>query len=255
MAGSEVLRAVGTRLVVWGSGEGHRGASEGRRRYAEGWRGSSEGRWWLARVTVAGLCTVEENDEELKKIQHIALVRRDFLLLENQLPFPVLRVLMRASFGIAKGERMIATFIKRIRGEPPKAVELVEQIKYIFRQHSLGLKSHSEVQMQDRKAKDDDKPVHLLELVRRQIIDPKAFGIGSVISSSWYSRHSAEDFKTVGIYCKPSRTFQFTDIEFKSKFFYGILTLPKIIIDDTTKSMLLKLAAYEACPDNANDRG
>ncbi|KAG5552552.1 hypothetical protein RHGRI_010586 [Rhododendron griersonianum] len=105
----------------------------------------------------------------------------------------------------------------------------------------------------DEKDKDDDEPVHLLELVRRQ--DPKAFGNGCVISSSWFTRRSAKDFKTIGIQCKPSRTCQFTDIEFKSKFSYGILTLPKMIIDDTTKSMLLNLVAYESCPDNANDMG
>ncbi|KAE9445182.1 hypothetical protein C3L33_22919, partial [Rhododendron williamsianum] len=109
--------------------------------------------------------------------------------------------------------------------------------------------------MQDGKDKDNDEPVHLLELVRRQFIHPKALEFGCVISSSWYSRRSAKDFKTVGIHCKPSSSYQFTDIEFKSKFSYGILTLPKIIIDDTTKSMLLNLAAYEACPDNANDMG
>ncbi|GFY84741.1 hypothetical protein Acr_03g0015150 [Actinidia rufa] len=43
--------------------------------------------------------------------------------------------------------------------------------------------------------------------------------------------------------------------EFKPTCTSGILTLPPIIIDDTTKSMLLNLAAYEACPDNANDFG
>ncbi|KAI8559130.1 hypothetical protein RHMOL_Rhmol04G0150200 [Rhododendron molle] len=207
--------------------------------------------------TLPYICSiVEGNHEELKKIQQIALVRRDLLLLENQLPFLVLRVLMRASFGIAEGEEKITTFIKCIRGEePPKAVALLKQIKYFFRQHCLGLESHSEVQMQDRKYKDNDEPVHLLELVRRQFIEPKAFEFGCVISSSWYSRRSAKDFKTVGIQCKPSSSYQLTDIEFKSKFSYGILTLPNIIIDDTTKSTLLNLAAYEACPDNANDLG
>ncbi|KAF7146818.1 hypothetical protein RHSIM_Rhsim04G0109800 [Rhododendron simsii] len=237
-------------------------ASDARKCYAEGLTERFNDEEFTHMMLLDGcfilhyICSiVEGNHEKLKKIQQIALVRRDLLLLENQLPFLVLRVLMSARFGIAEGEEMITAFIKRIRGVPPKEVALMEQIKYFIRQRSLGSKSHPEVQMPDGKDKDDDEPVHLLELVRRQFIDPKAFGFGCVISSSWYSRRSAKDFKTVGIHCKPSRTCQFTDIEFKSKFSYGILTLPPIIIDDSTKSMLLNLAAYEVCPDNANDLG
>ncbi|KAF7144459.1 hypothetical protein RHSIM_Rhsim04G0110100 [Rhododendron simsii] len=237
-------------------------ASDARKCYAEGLTEKFNDEEFTHMMFLDGCFTlnyicsiVEGNEEDLNKIQQIALVRRDLLLLENQLPFLVLRVLMRASFGIAQGEEMIIAFIKRIRGEPPKAVVLMEQIKYFIRQHSLGLKSHPEVQTQDGKDKDDDEPVHLLELVRRQFIVPKDFGIGCVISSNWYSRRSANDFKTVGIHCKPSRTNQFTAIEFKSKCTFGILTLPRIIVDDTTKSLLLNLAAYEACPDYANDLG
>ncbi|KAH7844092.1 hypothetical protein Vadar_024197 [Vaccinium darrowii] len=206
--------------------------------------------------TLHYICSIVEGEhEELKKIQRVALVHRDLLLLENQLPFLVLRVLMRASFGIALGEEIIIAFIKRIRGEPPDAVVLVEQMKEFRQQHSLALKSHPEVRMQDGKDKDDNEPIHLLELVRRQFIDPKAFGIGCVISSGWYARRSVKDLKTVGIRFEPSKTYQLTDIEFKSKWISGILTLPRIIIDDTTKSMLLNLAAFEACPDYTNDLG
>ncbi|KAH7856289.1 hypothetical protein Vadar_009058 [Vaccinium darrowii] len=206
--------------------------------------------------TLHYICSIVEGEhEELKKIQRVALVRRDLLLLENQLPFLVLRVLMRASFGIALGEEIIIAFIKRIRGEPPDAVVLVEQMKEFRQQHSLALKSHPEVRMQDGKDKDDNEPVHLLELVRRQFIDPNAFGIGCVISSGWYARRSVKDLKTVGIHFEPSKTYQLTDIEFKSKWISGILTLPRIIIDDTTKSMLLNLVAFEACPDYTNDLG
>ncbi|KAH7856285.1 hypothetical protein Vadar_003848 [Vaccinium darrowii] len=243
--------------------------SDARKSYAEGLTEKFNDEEFTCMMFVDGcfslhyICSiVEGNHDELKKIQQIALVRRDMLLLENQLPFLVLRVLMRASFGIALGEEIIIAFIKRIRGEPPDAVALVEQMKEFreqmkeFRQqHSLALKSHPEVRMQGGKDKDDNEPVHLLDLVRRQFIDPEAFNIGCVISSSWYSRRSAMDFKTVGIHFEPSKTYQLTDIEFKPTWTSGILKLPRIIIDDTTKAMLLNLAAFEACPDNTNDLG
>ncbi|KAH7844634.1 hypothetical protein Vadar_030116 [Vaccinium darrowii] len=237
-------------------------ASDARKSYSEGLTEKFNDEEFTCMMFVDGcfslhyICSiVEGNHDELKKIQQIALVRRDMLLLENQLPFLVLRVLMRASFGIALGEEIIIAFIKRIRGEPPDAVALVEQMKEFRQQHSLALKSHPEVRMQDGKDKADNEPVHLLDLVRRQFIDPEAFNIGCVISSSWYSRRSAMDFKTVGIHFEPSKTYQLTDIEFKPTWTSGILKLPRIIIDDTTKAMLLNLAAFEACPDNTNDLG
>ncbi|KAH7842184.1 hypothetical protein Vadar_002393 [Vaccinium darrowii] len=193
--------------------------------------------------TLHYICSiVEGNHEELKNIRQLALVRRDLLLLENQLPFLVLRVLMRASFGISRGEDMITAFIKRIT-EPENCNQ----------QHPLGSKSHPRVQRQEDK--DDNEHVHLLQLVRRQFIDPKAFEIGWVIKSRWSSRRSAKDFKTVGIHLKPSKTYRFTDVDFNSTRTSAILTLPRIVIDDTTKSMLLNLAAFEACPDYANDLG
>ncbi|GFS36970.1 hypothetical protein Acr_00g0049000 [Actinidia rufa] len=150
-------------------------------------------------------------------------------------------------------EKMITAFITRIRGESPERAGFKEQMKNFFRESSWCPKSHREVQLQDRK--EEDEPIHLLELVRRQFIDPKDFQIGCYITSGWYSRRSAKDFKAVGIRFRPSKTHQFTDIGFKPTCTSGILTLPPIIIDDTTKSMLLNLAAYEACPDNANDFG
>ncbi|KAH7842531.1 hypothetical protein Vadar_006461 [Vaccinium darrowii] len=238
-------------------------ASDARKSYAEGLTEKFNDEEFTHMMFVDGcftlhyICSIVEagNHDELNKIQQIALVRRDLLLLENQLPFQVLRVLMRASFGIALGEKIIIAFIKRIRGEPPDTVALVEQMKEFRQQHSLALKSHPEVRMQDGKDKDDNEPVHLLELVQRQLIDPKTFDIGCVISSSWYSRRSVKDLKTIGISFRPSKTYQFTDIKFKSTRFSGILTLPRLIIDDTTKSTLLNLAAFEACPDYTNDLG
>ncbi|KAH7856297.1 hypothetical protein Vadar_033767 [Vaccinium darrowii] len=160
-------------------------ASDARKSYAEGLTEKFNDEEFTCMMLIDGCFTlhyicsiVEGNHNELNKMQQIALVRRDLLLLENQLPFQVLRVLIRASFGIALGEEIIIAFIKRIRGEPPDAVALAEQMKEFRQQHSLALKSHPEVRMQDGKDKDDNEPVHLLDLVRRQFIDPEAFNIG-----------------------------------------------------------------------------
>jgi hypothetical protein len=42
---------------------------------------------------------------------------------------------------------------------------------------------------------------------------------------------------------------------FESSFLKGKLTLPPITVDDSTKSLLLNLVAYETCPDAPHDFG
>ncbi|CAL5423130.1 unnamed protein product [Camellia sinensis] len=200
---------------------------------------------------------VNESHTVLKIIHHAPLVRRDLFLLENQLPFIVLQVLMRLRFenhdeeNMITGENMITVFIRRIRGESVVRAGLIEQIRIFFDKNVWGLVHHETQQ----KNSNDEPPIHLLELVRRQYIDPTAFAIGCYITGGWYSRRSAKDFKSVGIQFKPSKTFQLTDIDFNPTCTSGILKLPPMIIDDTTKSILLNLAAYEACPDSVTDFG
>ncbi|KAL7169170.1 hypothetical protein ACSBR2_034250 [Camellia fascicularis] len=184
-------------------------------------------------------------------IHHAPLVRRDLFLLENELPFIVLQVLMRLRFENHDGESMITVFIKRVRGEFVLRVGLIEQIRIFFDNNVWGLVHHEKQQ----KNSNDEPSIHLLELVRRQYIDPTTFAIGCYITGGWYSRRSAKDFKSVGIQFKPSKTYQLTDIDFNPTCTSGILKLPPMIIDDTTKSILLNLASYEACPDSVTDFG
>ncbi|KAM7505325.1 hypothetical protein LguiB_004229 [Lonicera macranthoides] len=170
-------------------------------------------------------CIVEDKSKKMKmKSRDISFVRRDLLLLENQLPFKVLKVLMN------EGEL-----------EPDKENKCIEKFKKFFNFSTVynGL------------------PVHLLELVRSQLIDVKAFvGRGSHPNGEyWYSYRSAMELKKVGIHFKPGTSTRYSDIEFKSKGFSSVLTLPPITIDDLTKSMLLNLVAYEACPDTPDDFG
>ncbi|KAI7997162.1 UPF0481 protein [Camellia lanceoleosa] len=168
------------------------GAGEARKCYAEGLTDFTDESF--ARMMFLDGCfilqyiygIVNAIPEVLEIIHHSPLVRRDLFLLENQLPFVVLQVLMRLKPKKHEGEKMITAFIKRIRGEPGER---------------------------------------------------------------------ARDFTSVGIQFKPSKTSQLTDIDFKSTCTSGTLQLPPIIVDDITKSILLNLAAYEACPDSITDVG
>ncbi|KAL9667578.1 hypothetical protein QQ045_001940 [Rhodiola kirilowii] len=64
---------------------------------------------------------------------------------------------------------------------------------------------------------------------------------------------SAKELKTVGIHFRPSRTQSFTDVSFQSNLLSGTLWLPPLTVDDSTKSMLLNMVAYETCPDAPDD--
>ncbi|XP_052176586.1 UPF0481 protein At3g47200-like [Diospyros lotus] len=175
-------------------------------------------------------CVNPAEDDVKMKINDKAFILRDITLLENQLPFEFLKALMKLRFEGGEGEQMIDDFIRLIMEEnaKPKGGE-----------------------------KEKEEPVHLLELVRTKFVDVDEITRGSCDSSSnWCSYRSVTELKSVGINFKCSYSRRFSDITFKSgSFLSGYLRLPPITIDDGTKSLLLNLVAWEACPDTPDDFG
>jgi hypothetical protein len=64
-----------------------------------------------------------------------------------------------------------------------------------------------------------------------------------------------QDLRAAGIKLKSSTTRRPTDIDFTEGWFAAKLTLPEIVVDDTTTTTFLNLIAYEMCPDFENDYG
>jgi hypothetical protein len=62
-----------------------------------------------------------------------------------------------------------------------------------------------------------------------------------------------QDLRRVGIKLMSSTTQGPIDINFSEGWFVAKLTLPNIVVDDSTASTLLNLIAYEMCPDFDND--
>jgi len=62
-----------------------------------------------------------------------------------------------------------------------------------------------------------------------------------------------KDLKAVGIRLKSSKTRRPRDIDFSEGWFIAKLTLPEIVVDDTSAATFLNLIAYEMCPDFNND--
>ncbi|XP_009798517.2 UPF0481 protein At3g47200-like [Nicotiana sylvestris] len=197
------------------------------------------------------LCLVTGNYKQLQMKSHdIVFIRRDLFLLENQLPFEVLHVLMSCRFKKDEGMRMIKTFISSAHAKPPRNHGLIQSIKDFF------LDFFGKHEGEGAYLIKEENPAHLLEILRTQLIDPNVFSEGGCyLRGEWCSYRSAMELKKAGIYFRRGKSRRLSDIEFNSFHCSALLTLPPITIDDSTKSELLNLVAYEACPDTPDDFG
>ncbi|KAF3961332.1 hypothetical protein CMV_014042 [Castanea mollissima] len=73
----------------------------------------------------------------------------------------------------------------------------------------------------------------------------------------WNSFRNVQELKAVGIHLKSSNDNCLRNITFikKGNFYGGTLSLPPIIVDDSTGPKFFNLIAYEMCPDFENDYG
>ena len=167
-------------------------------------------------------------NEFMIKTDHIAFTQHDLFLLENQIPFEVLKLLMDSSRLSADLKKSMGTFIHTNIMAP------------------LENKNDLNVDLD----KLDFTPIHLLDLLQHV----------SVLNNSTYKKEkgsrynlsfrSVQELKAAGIDLKLSKTCSLADITFKSSFFTGWLHLPPLIVDDSTAPKFLNLIAYESCPDN-----
>ncbi|XP_015883407.3 UPF0481 protein At3g47200-like [Ziziphus jujuba] len=178
----------------------------------------------------------------------IANVKRDLFLLENQLPYIVLKALMDKR---QYWKMMIEIFITICRRLPPPV---------------LAVPWWSSTR--------DKSPLHLLDMTRTRFVNQSATNQGRkssqilletdakqfdrsrsilIWSNDWYSYHSARVLQSMGIWFKPNKTGSFSDVKFESQLVRGVLTLPPILIDASTKSVLLNLLAFESSHNNLAD--
>ncbi|KAA8516937.1 hypothetical protein F0562_017245 [Nyssa sinensis] len=161
----------------------------------------------------------------------IAFVRRDLILLENQLPFFVLGVLMDNSKILKKDQWMqnINVFIQNNTMTPQnKEWKELQPLNY-----------------------DMERPAtHLLELLHRRMVSP-IYYMYTQSKPVRFTFHGLKELTAVGIQLKPANTGQLTEIDYDSS--TATLKIPSITVDESTKSKLLNLIAYEMCPDAQSD--
>ncbi|KAK7319275.1 hypothetical protein RJT34_03994 [Clitoria ternatea] len=216
----------------------------------EGFINSEENICWMLFVDGCALLHIlecaklDEPDIMNAKVDQLVLVMQDVLLLENQLPYALLKLLWRNS--------------------TTDDTSLVEIMKNFLRCH------HWATNDEDNKpigVVDFESPTHLLDLQRAIILyDPPPPPPPPRSKPNRNRNHQNEDtnmvthrniqeLKAAGIVLKTSHTRRPRDISFCHRWLCSELTLPEIVVDDTTATTVLNLIAYEMCPDFKNDYG
>ncbi|KAL5546498.1 hypothetical protein UlMin_006185 [Ulmus minor] len=158
------------------------------------------------------------------KSDQVAFAQQDLFLLENQIPFKVLTLLIDSS--IANKEKLkesIKSFLQRNVMAPPHMLASIE----------IDI--------------DKEDPTHLLELLQKVAVSRST---KDDESSKQESFRNVQELKAAGIKLKPSENWSQRKIDFTSRCFKGCLELPPLVVDDSTEPKLLNMIAYEMCPDN-----
>ncbi|XP_062119386.1 UPF0481 protein At3g47200-like [Humulus lupulus] len=193
---------------------------------------------------------------EIKNDQ-VAFVLHDFFLLENQIPYLVLSLLM---------ENSEKEFSENLEGS----------IKQFLSLSVLTPEKYGKPTMVPPKdympSSDEENPAEEKQQTfrKRSVTDLKTAGINSKQSKSSSSKdinskqsksssskdikeqtfRSVMDLKAAGINLKRSKSSSLKDIKFSSRLFSAELELPPITVDDSMAPKFLNLIAFEMCPDN-----
>ncbi|KAF4352403.1 hypothetical protein F8388_016682 [Cannabis sativa] len=181
-------------------------------------------------------------------------IQHDLFLLENQIPFRVLIILMRLSNEGVRLASNIYRFIFLNNMVPHNfCSNWAQDIFFASLEFLVNKKNIIE---------DDKLPAHLLDLLRSKLLfnedepeyDHESSTGGNTTDALLYYKHSfrnVQDLKEVGIMLKPDYSRGLKSVSFSSPLYiFGKLNLPPLIVDDSTARKLLNLVAYEMCPDN-----
>ncbi|GAB4851093.1 hypothetical protein Ancab_039926 [Ancistrocladus abbreviatus] len=196
----------------------------------------------------------DEYEQTEMKTHEIAFMQRDLFLLENQLPFPILKALMMLRFSKDEISGMIHEFISNVITVRAKRAPWHRRMAVL-----LPRRQASEVNAKSTIRHDADvdlEPTHLLHALQMQLIDTKKLKYKSEESDIWYSYRSVMELKAAGVHFRPqSISSRLTDMKFRSTLLRGVLSLRPWVIDDQAEARFLNLCAFEALPNAPGDLG
>ncbi|GKV40809.1 hypothetical protein SLEP1_g48410 [Rubroshorea leprosula] len=208
------------------------------------------------------------------KNDRVAFAKLDILLLENQLPYRLLEILIDSCtrVPIKGGEAnpqkelkdCITEFISKSFLSPFEQQPLQTQDdspnhtpQEQPQQHQIQVDPPQEQPQQHQIQVDPpQEPAHLLELLRKRLINVKSEKEDNGKQDIWRHISQRKGVERKG-YCfkaREKRSGVITKIDFNYRYFcIPTLTLAPILVDDTTMPKLLNLIAYEMCPDLKNE--
>ncbi|KAM2779224.1 hypothetical protein COP1_014520 [Malus domestica] len=190
---------------------------------------------------------VDEKLEELSiKRDQIAFAQQDLFLLENQVPYQVLELLMSSSNKREELKKAIETYVQANIGAPGKKQSEKQEQK----QSKNPEQKQSNVAITMEK---ENEPAHLLDLLRTRMLGPPKNPDKRAKDHSVQSFRNVQELDAAGIHCRLSNSSFLGKISFVSHSFAGFLSLPAISVDDSTGPKFMNLIAYEMCPDFQND--
>ncbi|KAG2683580.1 hypothetical protein I3760_10G037700 [Carya illinoinensis] len=226
------------------------------------------------------------------KHDSVAFCQQDLFLLENQVPYRLLELLMSSSpKPVGDGLRKsVDEFITRNH-------HMVLMDKSSDAQSGKPPENHHMVLMDKssdpQSRKQPESPIHLLDRLRSSLLGQEKQSDNAKKNektegnlptnqearastnerrtdssaadkprnrkknSDWQSYRNVQELKAAGIHVKRSEANSLRNISFsrKFKFYPGYLWLPPLIVDDSTGPKFLNLIAYEMCLDFKNDFG
>ncbi|XP_020086149.1 putative UPF0481 protein At3g02645 [Ananas comosus] len=155
-------------------------------------------------------------------------VLRDIFLLENQLPYLLLEKLMEL-----------------------KSVDIDR-----FLDHVADTQGQWQKMEKENSSKSIDGPHrHLLARLRMRQLGPGDQTPQLGWGSSWQSFRSAKELIESGIKLRWGKTSFLHDVKFTPCLVWAELSLPRIVVDDLTRSRLLNMIALEMCSGAGGDYG
>ncbi|KAL1216340.1 hypothetical protein V5N11_006380 [Cardamine amara subsp. amara] len=178
-------------------------------------------------------------------------IRRDMLMLENQLPLFVLNRLLELQLGTRNQTGLVAQLAARFFNPlmptymPSTKIEISQENNKFF----------------NPIADKDKEELHCLDVFRRTVLQPSLEPEPRLSRTRWFGKplvadkhkqnlvHCVTELREAGVKFKRRKTDRFWDIKFKN----GCLEIPKILIHDGTKSLFSNLIAYEQCHIDSNN--
>ncbi|GAV63995.1 DUF247 domain-containing protein [Cephalotus follicularis] len=180
-------------------------------------------------------------------------IQRDMIMIENQLPFFILDGLMELQFPDQKG--LVATLALRFFDPLMPTDEPLTKRDKSKLEFSIGYANTFD-------PLSELGGLHCLDVFRRSLLRSGPQPLPRIWIKRWSHGHRVADkrrqqlihcvteLREAGIKFRKRKTDRFWDVKFKN----GILSIPRLLIHDSTKSLFLNLIAFEQCHfDCSND--